>query len=139
MDLLTWMMIVIGIAAALDDLRRAAIAHWSTTAAVAPGIPFHFCRKGASGLCASLTGGLLGLGIFSVFYFLGGLVAGGVWLTAGFGSLLGLSLVLFLSLLAAPIDGLMAGASVLLRLGKTAPPPRPTVAFGAWASRPGRS
>src|SRR5689334_16899055 len=132
MDLLTWIVIVIGMAAAWDDLRRRTISNWISLAAAVSGLLLHVIRQGAAGLGASLTGGLAGFAVFSAFYFMGGLGGGDVKLMAGFGALLGPSLVLVSAVFAAVIGGLMAGASILLRPGKPAIPYGPAIVAGVW-------
>ena len=134
MDTLAWIVVLVGCAAAFDDLRRRAISNWISLAAIACGMVYHAVLGGWGGLGTGLGGGLIGFGVFFLFYFFGAMGGGDVKLMAGFGTLLGPSLILVAAVFAALIGGLMAGASLLLRPGRAAIPYGPAIVVGVWAS-----
>ena len=139
MDTLTWMVVLVGCAAAFDDLRRRSISNWISGAAVISGLGFHAIREGWGGFGTGLIGGLVGFGVFFLFYFLGGLGGGDVKLMAGFGTMLGPSLILVSAVFAALIGAVMAAASLLLRPGRPSIPYGPSIVVGVWASLLARS
>lgn len=81
--------IVAGLAAVTADLRTRMIPNWIPALAAAAGFALHTLQGGWSGLGRSLVGGVLGFGIFLVFYLAGGLGGGDIKLMAAFGTMLG--------------------------------------------------
>ncbi|MBZ5596078.1 MAG: prepilin peptidase [Acidobacteriia bacterium] len=138
---------VVGCTAAVEDLARRRISNWTSGAAVVSGFVVHASRAGWRGAVSAGTGALVGFAVFLIFYLLNGMGAGDVKLMAGFGSLLGPSVILGAAWLAAAVGGMMAlvYASVLaLRArrcarpanGEPAPvemiPYAPAIVAGAW-------
>ena len=86
-----WIAILVGLAAAADDLARRRIANWIPAAALAGGFGWQIGQNGIwTGSLHALGGAAVGFAVFLVFYLLGGMGGGDVKLMAGFGALLGL-------------------------------------------------
>ena len=102
------LIVVVGLAAVIEDLSRRRISNWTSGGALAAGLILHFVQKGWLGLWHSLLGAGLGFGVFLIFYLLGGMGGGDVKLMAGFGALLGDGKIVPAALLAAITGGLMA-------------------------------
>jgi prepilin peptidase CpaA len=98
----------IGVAAVIEDLRRRRISNWTSGGALAGGLIVHFVQKGWLGAWHSLLGAAIGFGVFLIFYLLGGMGGGDVKLMAGFGALLGDGRIVPAALLAGIAGGLMA-------------------------------
>ena len=94
-----WIAILVGLAAAADDLARRRIANWIPAAALAGGFGWQIGQNGMwTGWLHALGGAAVGFGVFLIFYLLGGMGGGDVKLMAGFGALLGLPGVLWAAL-----------------------------------------
>jgi prepilin peptidase CpaA len=132
MDTLAWMAIVLGCAAAVDDLRRGSISNWISLTAIAAGLLYHFFHRGGPGLATASEGALLGFAVFLVFYCMGGLGGGDVKLMAAFGALLGPLSILTAAVFASVIGGLWAVASLALRRGRKSIPYGPAIVLGSW-------
>jgi len=132
------MALLLGCAAAVDDLRRRAVANWINLAALAGGLTYHAWRGGAAALGRSAGGAALGFALFFVFYWVGAMGGGDVKLMAAFGALLGPSGILLAALLAAPFGGLMAAAMASWKHEARALPYAPAIALGAWLALFGR-
>jgi prepilin peptidase CpaA len=132
MDAQAYMAIIIGCAAAVDDLRRMVISNWISAAAIAGGLVYHFLQEGPWGLAAAAGGAVLGFGVFLVFYCLGGMGGGDLKLMAGFGALLGPSGIWVAALLACIIGALIAAGCLLLDRRRRAIPYAPAIVLGAW-------
>ncbi len=108
-----WIAILVGLAAAADDLARRRIAHWIPAAALAGGFGWQIGQKGIwTGSLHALGGAAVGFAVFLVFYLLGGMGGGDVKLMAGFGALLGLPGVLWAALWTAVFGGVIAIGAV---------------------------
>ena len=105
---------VVGCAAAVEDLARRRISNWTTGAALVSGFVIHAIRAGWRGAASAGTGALVGFAIFLVFYLLHGMGAGDLKLMAGFGSLLGPSVILYAAWMAAVAGGVMGLAYTTL-------------------------
>jgi prepilin peptidase CpaA len=120
-----WIAILVGLAAAADDLARRHIANWIPAAALAGGFGWQIGQKGIwTGTLHALGGATVGFAVFLIFYLMGGMGGGDVKLMAGFGALLGLPGVLWAALWTAAFGGVIAigavawqGARQLIRRG----------------------
>ena len=115
MSLRTLVIIIVGLAAIIEDTGWRRISNWTSGGAVLAGLILHSVEKGWTGLLHSLEGTAIGFGVFLIFYLLGGMGGGDVKLMAGFGALLGVRQILAASLLAAATGGLMALGYVAVR------------------------
>ncbi|MGH9674448.1 MAG: prepilin peptidase, partial [Bryobacteraceae bacterium] len=64
--------LVIGVAAAIEDIRRRTVSNWLPLAALICGLGGYFLEKGWKGLMHSALGAAGGFGVFLIFYVLGG-------------------------------------------------------------------
>jgi prepilin peptidase CpaA len=85
----TLLVVIVGLAAVIQDLGWARISNWTSGGAVIAGLIVHLTHKGWSGSLHSLFGAMIGFSIFLIFYLLGGMGGGDLELMAGFGALLG--------------------------------------------------
>jgi prepilin peptidase CpaA len=115
MDLRAWLVIAVGAAAVMEDLRSRNISNWTSGGAVVAGLAVHGWYNGLPGLRSAATGAVVGFVVFLIFYLLGGMGGGDVKLMAGFGSLLGSDLIVHASFLTALCGGLMAGGALAVR------------------------
>lgn len=116
-DMQNWTFIVTAalvILAAYFDHRQRRIPNFLTLPAMLAGVLIHGLGGGWVGLSYSLWGLTLGVGVFLVLYFLGGLGAGDVKLMGGIGSLLGANLILVVFVLTALVGGIMAIYTLLV-------------------------
>ena len=89
MNGLTGLIILIGVAASVEDLLRRRISNWIPCCALAGGVGYHLIAAGWKGALSSVLAAAAGFGVFLIFYWLGGMGGGDVKLMAGFGALLG--------------------------------------------------
>ncbi len=134
----------LGLAATAEDLWRRQISNWIPTAALAGGIALNWAQQGWWGGLMALAGALGGFVVFLVFYVLGGMGGGDVKLMAGFGAILGPSLLLWAALWTAAAGGIFALAALgFYRLrrwwqnrppvaGEDSIPYAPAITVGAW-------
>ena len=101
--------------AAWTDLRTRQIPNWITVPAATAGLALQAWYAGFAGAWASIEGTILGLGVFLVFFFLGGMGAGDVKLFAAVGSLVGPQALVMVFVFTGLLGGLAAGAVVLWR------------------------
>ena len=147
MNAQVWIAILVGLAAAVDDLTRRHIANWIPAAALAGGFGWQMGRGGWHGALAALGGAIAGFGVFLVFYLLGGMGGGDVKLMAGFGALLGAGRLLEAALWTAGVGGVLAVAVIAWKwmarkLGRQAVEPgereaipyAPAIVLGVWLS-----
>jgi prepilin peptidase CpaA len=132
MNMLTLLIVALGCAAVFDDLRRKAVSNWINVAALCIGLVYHALRGGLAGFGMAAAGAGLGLAVFFVFFWLGGMGGGDIKLMAAFGSLLGPSGILLTALFAAPIGALIAAAALLWNRHCRAIPYAPAIVLGAW-------
>ena len=108
-----WIAILVGLAAAADDLARRHIANWIPAAALAGGFGWQIGQNGIwTGTLHALGGATVGFAVFLIFYLMGGMGGGDVKLMAGFGALLGLPGVLWAALWTAAFGGVIALGAV---------------------------
>ena len=136
MDLRAWLVILVGAAAVIQDLRTRHISNWTCAGALAGGLVVHSWYNGFRGLGSAAGGAVIGFVVFLVFYLLGGMGGGDVKLMAGFGSLLGTDLIVHAAFLTALCGGLMAGLTLGVRalrsrLARQAPGELAVAAAGA--------
>ncbi|HTM50283.1 MAG TPA: prepilin peptidase [Bryobacteraceae bacterium] len=110
-----WLILIVGIAAVIEDLGWRRISNWTSGGALAGGFIVHFADKGWPGLGRSFLGAVIGFGVFLIFYLLGGMGGGDVKLMAGFGALLGSARILPAALMAAISGGVMALGYLAIR------------------------
>jgi prepilin peptidase CpaA len=104
----TLLVVIVGLAAVIQDLGWRRISNWTSGGAVIAGLIVHLTQKGWSGALHSLFGAVIGFSIFLIFYLLGGMGGGDLKLMAGFGALLGDGHILWAALFAAMSGGVMA-------------------------------
>jgi prepilin peptidase CpaA len=136
------LIVIVGVAAVLEDLTRRRISNWTSGGAMIAGLIVHFAQRGWTGVLHSLFGSAIGFAVFLIFYLLGGMGGGDVKLMAGFGALLGDARIVPAALLAAVSGGLMAAIylavrAVARRVGSGAKacesiPYAPAITAGAW-------
>src|SRR5206468_2710051 len=102
------LIVLVGLAAVVEDLGWRRISNWTSGGALAAGLIVNGLQKGWMGALHSLIGAAIGFGVFLIFYLLGGMGGGDVKLMAGFGALLGDKQILPAALLAAASGGLIA-------------------------------
>lgn len=83
------LVLLVGLAASVEDLLRRRISNWTPACALAGGVFYHSSVDGWRGAASSMLAAMAGFAIFLVFYCLGGMGGGDVKLMAGFGALLG--------------------------------------------------
>lgn len=141
------LVVIVGLAAVIEDLTRRRISNWTSVGALCSGLIVNFVQKGWTGVLHSILGAAIGFSVFLVFYLLGGMGGGDVKLMAGFGALLGDGRILTAALMTAACGGIFAlvylGGREVARLFKigTAPsgekvagesiPYAPAIAAGA--------
>ena len=81
--------LVVGLAAVVEDLKSRTISNWTTGGALLAGLVIHAWRNGWHGLGHAALGAVLGFVVFLVFFLLGGMGGGDIKLMTGFGALLG--------------------------------------------------
>jgi prepilin peptidase CpaA len=136
MDLRAWLVILVGAAAVIEDLRTRHISNWTCAGALVGGLVVHTWYNGFRGLGSAAGGAAIGFVVFLVFYLLGGMGGGDVKLMSGFGSLLGTDLIVHAAFLTALCGGLMAGVTLGVRalrskLARPAPAGLAIAAVGA--------
>ena len=132
MNGLAWISIVLGCAAAIDDLRRRAISNWISVTGVAAGLTYHAWRHGLQGLAVAAAGAAIGFVIFLLVYLMKGMGGGDLKLMAAFGALLGPRGILIAALLIAIIGGIAAAATLIFDRRKRAIPYAPAIVLGSW-------
>src|SRR5580658_268037 len=100
--------ILVGLAAAVDDLARRQISNWIPLAALAGGLGWQVGLHGWSGWLIALGGAAAGFSVFLIFYLMGGMGGGDIKLMAGFGALLGAGRLAEAALWTAGVGGLLA-------------------------------
>jgi len=147
MNAQVWIAILVGVAAAVDDLARRQIANWIPAAALAGGLGWQIGQHGWLGWLYARGGAAAGFGVFLIFYLLGGMGGGDIKLMAGFGALLGAGRLLEAALWTAGTGGLLAlgvlafrslrrrtGAGVTAGASSDSIPYAPAIALGVWLS-----
>ncbi len=94
--------------AGYSDYRWRRIPNIVTLPSIAAGILVHLILGGWNGLYFSLSGLILGAGLFVIFYIFGGIGAGDVKLMGAIGSLLGAYQVLVVFVMAGLVGGVMS-------------------------------
>lgn len=94
--------------AAGEDLWRGTISNWIPASALISGFGLQAVNRGWPGVGMALAGTVCGLGVFSVFYLLGGMGGGDIKLMGGAGALLGPALLWKAALWTAAIGGVWA-------------------------------
>jgi prepilin peptidase CpaA len=136
--------LALGLAATVEDLWHRQISNWIPAAALAGGIAINWAEQGWWGGLMALAGAVGGFVVFLVFYILGGMGGGDVKLMAGFGAIIGPSLLLWAALWTAAAGGVFALAALgFYRLrrwwlnrpagpGEDSIPYAPAITVGAW-------
>ncbi len=110
-------LIAVLLTAVLTDIRSYRIPNWLTVPAMVCGLLIHTLLNGQAGLILSLEGLGLGLGLFLIFYLMGGMGAGDVKLMAAVGSFLGPTGVLYAAMMTGLLGGLYAMAAIASHWG----------------------
>jgi prepilin peptidase CpaA len=111
----TLLVVLVGLAAVVEDLGWRRISDWTSGGAVVAGLTVHLAQKGWPGALHSLFGAVIGFSVFLIFYLLGGMGGGDIKLMAGFGALLGDGHILPAALMAAATGGVMAAVYLVVR------------------------
>jgi prepilin peptidase CpaA len=137
---------VVGSAAVVEDLAHRRISNWTWGIALVSGLVLHVSQAGWRGAVSAGAGALVGFTVFLIFYLLNGMGGGDLKLMAGFGSLLGPSVILCAAWIAAVAGGLiavgyalgislwrshLAGAGTQIPRAETIPY-APAIVAGAW-------
>ena len=107
-----WIVIVIGLAATVEDLIHRQISNWICAAAFLAGLSLHVASEGWHGCLTATLGTVAGFGVFLIFYLLGGMGGGDVKLMAGFGAILGVSRLIAAALWTAACGGIFAALAI---------------------------
>jgi len=147
MNVRVLLIVLVGLAAVVEDLSRRRISNWTSAGAGIGGLIVHAMNQGWLGVWHAALGAVIGFGVFLVFYLLGGMGGGDVKLMAGFGALLGDGRIFQAALLAAIAGGLMAMGYLAVRTaarwvragqpmsgwkGGESIPYAPAIAVGVW-------
>ncbi len=136
--------LALGLAATVEDLWHRQISNWIPVAALVGGVAINWSEQGWWGGLMALAGAVGGFVVFLVFYVLGGMGGGDVKLMAGFGAILGPSLLLWAALWTAAAGGVFALSALgFYRLrrwwlnrpavaGEDSIPYAPAITVGAW-------
>jgi prepilin peptidase CpaA len=150
--MVTWCAIlVLGVAAIIDDMARRKISNWIPVCALLFGISYQFLQNSWRGIGSAMVGTLAGFAVFFIFYVAGGMGAGDIKLMAGFGAILGANGILIASLLTAVVGGIIAVLLVVFGTadrmvahpsgGSALKPPNqsmpyaPAITLGVWLSQ----
>lgn len=104
--------ILVGLAAAIEDIAKRRISNWIPMTALAAGFVCLSVERGWRGAMSSGSGALGGFGVFLVFYWLGGLGGGDVKLMAGLGAVVGIEHLAEAALWTAGLGGVLAAICV---------------------------
>lgn len=138
------MLAALALTAALFDLRFRRIPNWLTAGGWITGVAAQTYLQGWPGAKEALLGSALGFGVYAFLFSLRAMGGGDVKLMAGFGAILGPSLLLWAALWTAAAGGLFALAGLgfyrLRRWWLNRPPDpqeesipyAPAIAVGAW-------
>jgi prepilin peptidase CpaA len=107
------LIVLVGLAAVIEDLGWRRISNWTSGGALAAGLVVNGVQKGWMGALHSLIGAAIGFGIFLIFYVLGGMGGGDVKLMAGFGALLGDTQMILRAALWAALSGALIAVGFL--------------------------
>src|SRR5262245_59073484 len=108
-------LVLVVILAAWTDIRTRRIPNPITVAGALLGFLLHVWHSGLQGALTSIEGALLGLGLFIVFYFAGGMGAGDVKLFAAVGALVGPQALVLVFVFTGLLGGITAAAIVIWR------------------------
>jgi prepilin peptidase CpaA len=100
--------------ATVTDLLLRRIPNWLTFPAMMAGLGLNVTQSGHHGLLFSIGGLFLGMGVFIIFYLMGGMGAGDVKLMAAVGSMIGPRMVVTAALCTALAGGIYALAVIAL-------------------------
>lgn len=137
--------ILLGLAAAVEDIAHRRISNWIPVAALAAGLVCLSIERGWRGALSAGGGAVAGFLVFLVFYVLGGMGGGDVKLMSGFGAIVGIEHLLEAALWTAGLGGVFAGFSLAVTTlrnlwnrkssaARTAEsiPYAPAIAIGSW-------
>ncbi len=102
-----WPTVVVLGVATFTDLRSRRIPNWLVLPFLAAGILVSVWTQGWHGLGQSLAGALLGLAIYGVLFWMGGMGAGDVKLAAAIGAWIGPQQLIFALVLTGMVGGVM--------------------------------
>lgn len=111
---------VLCVTCTVTDLRDQTIADWATLPALALGVILAAVLHGVDGLVSSLLGAAVGFGVFGLFWYMGVMASGDVFMMGAVGALVRFPLVLW-AMLYASILGVVVGfvwAAVHGKLGQ---------------------
>ena len=112
---LLWLSVAVGLTASAEDLWRREISNVLTASAFAVGIALNGYLAGWSGVGDALLGGLIGFGVFFIFFVLGGMGGGDVKLMAAFGAIIGKDQIVTAAVMTAIVGALMALVFLIYR------------------------
>jgi prepilin peptidase CpaA len=118
--------VLIGLAAAIEDIFHRRISNWIPLTAFAAGLCALAFERGWHGILSALAGACGGFIVFFVFYWLGGMGGGDVKLMAGLGAVVGMERLMAATLWTAVCGGLLAAVCVAVSMLRK-----------AWAAHPG--
>lgn len=136
--------VLIGLAASIEDICQRRVSNWISVSALAAGLCCLVLTRGWQGLLSSLLGAAGGFSVFFIFYWLGGMGGGDVKLMAGLGAVVGVERVLAAALWTAVCGGVLAAAWVAAlairglcvqcgtRKHSDSFPYAPAIALGSW-------
>ena len=128
-------LVVLVLAAAWSDFRTRRIPNVLTVAGAVSGLALHVWYSGLPGALTSIEGLLVGLGLFIMFFFAGGMGAGDVKLLAAIGALLGPQSLILVFVLTGLLGGVAAAAVIVWRRNWRATMPYgPIIAAGTLVS-----
>jgi prepilin peptidase CpaA len=108
-------LVLVVIIAAWTDIRTRRIPNPITVAGALLGFVLHVWNSGLQGALTSIEGALLGLGLFIVFYFVGGMGAGDVKLFAAVGALVGPQALVLVFVFTGLLGGITAAVVAVRR------------------------
>jgi prepilin peptidase CpaA len=114
-DVIEIVLLIVITAATFTDLRTHQIPNAITVPAAVTGLALNATLSGWHGAVISVEGALLGIGIFLVFFLIGGMGAGDVKLFGAVGSLVGPHALLLVFVFTGLVGGVSAAVLALWR------------------------
>jgi prepilin peptidase CpaA len=112
--LLLFLTLAAALLAIFYDLKYRRIPNFITIPSIICGVIIHTISGGITGFYSSISAMLIGVGIFIIFYILGGMGAGDVKFIGGVGALMGLKMMGPILIFTAFIGGVMSLYKIIL-------------------------